>query len=357
MANLIPLLALTSAEYSEEIHKRLGKGRQHGLYLYQEWFRKGLFSGNHPAFNNASGLKEAIANLTDFSLLEPCNSLSDGATQKILLKTKEGLEVETVVIPMEAGGTLCVSSQVGCRMGCRFCETGKMGLLKNLSAAEIVSQCFYARHVAKQTVRNVVFMGMGEPFDNYDAVLQAFRVLNDPKGLNIGARHITVSTSGLVNGIERLAREEGATPNLAVSINAPNDGLRKSLMPVNVKHDLQQLHQAIRSYNQKTGRQVLVAYVLLKGLNDTHEHANELGEYLTGLDIKINLIPYNSQTRELYQPPDSAEVAAFKSSLAAKGYQVLVRGTKGDKIMAACGQLGNQKSKKLFFAAQSLKGV
>lgn len=296
----------------------------------------------HPAFNNAAALFGQFEFMIDTTILEPIISKSDGSNEKLLFRTKEGYEVESVLIPMEAGGTLCVSSQVGCRMGCRFCETGRMGLLKNLTSKEIVSQVYYVRHILGAEVRNIVFMGMGEPFDNYDEVMQAFRTISDPRGINIGARHMTISTSGKVDEIRRFAEEVGPCPHLAVSINASNNTLRTKLMPVNRAHSMEALYQAILFYNQKTHKQVLAAYVLIGDINDTSIHAQELGDYLQGLDVKINLIPYNPQSHDRYKAPSFDQVEKFKEVLITKGYQVLVRKSRGHQIMAACGQLGNK---------------
>lgn len=336
-------LSLTSSEFADAIRAKIGKGREHALLLYQEWHRTGKMTGSKSAFSNARTLYDQIVKETRFDLLDPVPGRTDGCTEKFLFKTKEGLEIESVLIPMEAGATLCVSSQVGCRMGCRFCETGRMGLLKNLSPAEIVSQVFYARHHLGAEVRNVVFMGMGEPFDNYEAVMQAFRVISDPNGLNIGPKHITISTSGKVPEIIKFANEEAPCPFLAVSISAPTNELRTKLMPINRTHSMQELYDAIHYYNGKTGKQVLAAYVLIKGVNDAEDQAKELALYLKGLDVKINLIPYNPQTHDRFQAPDSALVERFKLVLVNEGYAVLVRKSRGEQIMAACGQLGKKQ--------------
>jgi 23S rRNA (adenine2503-C2)-methyltransferase len=337
----IKILSQTSASYATTIHERLGKGYQHALHVYEEWFRTGKVEGINPAFNNARALLKDIISLTDFSVLPLKNQKDDGQTGKFLLTTAPNLEIESVLIPMQAGGTLCVSSQVGCRLGCAFCETGRMGLLKSLPAEEIVSQLFVARFQLNFEVRNIVFMGMGEPFDNYDAVMQAFRILTDPHGFALGRNHITVSTSGCVDGIYRLLEEKGEIPHLAVSLNAPNDAIRQKLMPINRKHSMTELYAGMKAFCEKTGNTILVAYVLLKGQNDSLEYAQELAEYLRGLNVKINLIPYNPQSRDRFQPSDEGVIEAFSIKLRDLGYQTLIRQTKGQKIMAACGQLGN----------------
>ena len=186
-------------------------------------------------------------------------------------------------------------------------------------------------------------MGMGEPFDNYDNVMGAIRVLTDPLGLGFGVHHITVSTSGRVDEIYRFMEEEGPIPHLAVSLNAPTDEQRNRLMPINKRHSLSDLYNAMKAYNTKRGKSILVAYVLLRGQNDSIEHAEQLANFLQGLNVKINVIPYNPQSRDRYQPPEQSVLEAFTDHLRSKGYYTLLRQTKGQKIMAACGQLGNVK--------------
>lgn len=332
---------MTHDAFSAAVQCRLGKGALHAGLMYEELMRTGRIKGDAPAFNNAKELFSTIYDLIDFSCLPISSEYSDGMTGKILLKTPDSLDVEAVLIPMQSGGTLCVSSQVGCRMGCAFCETGRMGLIRNLTATEIVSQVFVARHQLGFGMRNIVFMGMGEPFDNYEAVMQAVRVLCEPKGLGFGVRHVTVSTSGCIEGIYRLASEGDYAPNLAVSVNAPSDDERNRLMPVNRKHAMSDLYAAMDHYCKTTGRQILTAYVLMKGVNDSVDHASRLADYLQGLDVKVNIIPYNPQTRDRFAAPEPKVVDSFALKLRERGYRTLVRATKGRDIMAACGQLGN----------------
>jgi 23S rRNA (adenine2503-C2)-methyltransferase len=340
------ILTHTSHSFSEFIHQSLGKGRQHAVIFYEAIFRRGTPPLNHPAFKNCPGLFNDILKLVKLPCPEIYGKQTEGHTTKFLLKTEDRLEVESVLIPMQSGGTLCISSQVGCRMGCSFCETGRMGLLRNLTTAEIVSQVFAAYHLLGCRFRNIVFMGMGEPFDNYDEVMLAAKILMDPKGFGFGKKHITISTSGCVEGILRMANTDSDTPNLAVSINAPSDEVRNRLMPINRTHQMAELHEAMHFYCQKTGRQILAAYVLLKGVNDRLEDADRLADYLRGLDVKINLIPYNSQSKDRYQAPDLLELEAFAERLRSLGYYTLLRLTKGHSIMAACGQLGNLQLRK-----------
>lgn len=340
------LLGLTRQEFSSKITAALGKGSVHASLLYEEFFREGSLLGKDPAFNNARVLYQDIVNLLQLDMPRLVIEKSDGITGKFLLKTHDQLEIESVLIPMQSGGTLCISSQVGCRMGCAFCETGRMGLLRNLTADEIVAQVYVAKHELGFAMRNIVFMGMGEPFDNYDNVMQAVRVLMDPKGFGFGRNHITISTSGCAEEIDRLIGEGEFGPNLAVSINAPDDESRNKLMPVNRKHDMSRLYQSMDHYCKQTGREILAAYVLMKGHNDTLEHADKLAAYLRGLNVKVNLIPYNPQSRDRFQPPEREVIDQFTTRLREHGYYTLLRLTKGRDIMAACGQLGNLELRK-----------
>lgn len=341
-----PILAYCSKGFSDYVVANLGKGSQHALLFYEEVCRQGKPPSDHPAFKNCPALLQAIFNLTRLPQPQICGMHTDGNTSKFLLKTVDQLEVETVLIRMQSGGTLCISSQVGCRMGCSFCETGRMGLLRNLTADEIVDQVYAARHLLGHSFRNIVFMGMGEPFDNYDEVLKAAKILMDPLGFGFGKKHLTISTSGCIEGILRLANDISETPNLAVSINAPSNEIRNRLMPINRTHDMEKLHEVLSFYCQKTERSVLIAYVLLEDVNDRLEDADNLAHYLKGLDVKINLIPYNSQSRERYSPPAPSVIDAFAYRLRQHGYYTLLRQTKGHSIMAACGQLGNLHQKK-----------
>ncbi len=337
----IALLSHTHQSFCDLISTELGKGRVHAGLIYEEFYRKGVITGTHPAFNNAQAIFHEILERLDLTLLNLHLEKKDEETKKFLLKTHDNLEFETVLIPMQAGGTLCISSQVGCRMGCAFCETGRMGLLRNLTTQEIISQVFVARHVLGYTIRNIVFMGMGEPFDNYDYVMQAARILMDPKGFGFGRNHITISTSGIVDKILEFTHEKGPKPNLAISVNAPQNEARNRLMPINRKHDMQQLYSAMKTYNEITGLDILTAYVLLKDVNDSAEHADQLASYLKGLNVKINLIPYNPQTRDRFARSDDVAIESFRQRLRSHGYHTLLRLTRGTNIMAACGQLGN----------------
>lgn len=340
------LLAHTAEEFADRIHERLGRGRLHAIKLYSHWMREATLEG-FVCEPQAASLVQKMIEETDFSLPEWRIAFSDGGTTKIVIRFKDGLECEAVLIPMKSKGTLCISSQVGCKMGCAFCETGRMGLIRHLSVEEIVSQVFIARHLAKGAVDNIVFMGMGEPLDNFEPVMQAIRVLTDSFGLSIGPSKIAVSTSGLVDKIDAFADRADPAVNLAVSVNAPTDEIRRRIMPVNRKWDMGQLKSAMERFCSHPRRQILIEYVLLEGVNDSLEHADLLAEYLRGLRVKVNLIPYNPQSKDRFAPPSDEVREAFLERVRSHGYVTLLRKTKGDKIMAACGQLGNLELKKL----------
>lgn len=354
--NTLSIFSHTQESFVEAMFLRFGKGRQHAAKLYSDWFRKGHVRDIADwAEPQAMALVERMIAAVDFGLLEVSHLKEEGGTVKFLLKFSDGLESESVLIPMEAGTTICISSQVGCKMGCAFCETGKMGLIRHLTCEEIVAQVFCARFVLGREVRNIVFMGMGEPFDNYDAVMRAVAVLTCSGGLGFGPSRITISTSGKVDAILRMAKEANPALNLAVSVNAPTDEIRNRIMPVNRQWNMAELKSAMLEYCADSRREILAEYVLLKGINDSLESADLLAEYLRGLKVKVNLIPYNPQTRDRFAPPGEECRETFLKRMREHGYQTLLRGTKGQQIMAACGQLGNVDVRRKLRVAQMTK--
>ncbi len=268
---------------------------------------------------------------------------ADGGVVKFVTQLTDDMNVESVVIPMYRRYTLCVSSQVGCRMGCRFCRTGRMGLIRNLTAAEIVGQVFTARHQLGFDIRNVVFMGMGEPLDNLKNVIQAIHVLEDQRGLDIARRYITVSTAGLAEKIDRLARIEGNPVNLAVSLNAPDDEIRSWLMPINRSVPMADLKKSLKNYPLSKRSSIFIEYVLIQGVNDRFEHAQRLGQYLAPLKVKLNLISYNPAYGSGLHPPSEKSYEQFHNWLTKQKIFVRRRNEKGGRIMAACGQLGGKR--------------
>ena len=275
----------------------------------------------------------------------------DGETRKTLWGIGGDTVIETVLMRYPDRATVCVSSQAGCGMGCVFCATGKMGLLRNISSGQIVEQVLHFERRLRQQramgdsrvdhVTNLVFMGMGEPFANYDRWWQAVERLHDPAGYNLGARNMTVSTVGLVPGIKRLA--EARLPiNLAVSLHAPNDELRSSLMPVNKRYPLDMLLGAVRDYTDATHRRVSFEYVLLQDQNDRPEQAVELAERISGMLCHVNLIPWNPIPGTPLERSHRRRVNAFQEELTKRGISCTVRIERGVEIAAACGQLAAQ---------------
>ena len=266
-----------------------------------------------------------------------------GLTTKVLCRLADGQTVESVLIPMSSGGhhTVCLSSQVGCRMGCSFCHTAKMGLVRNLTAHEIVAQAVAVHRATGKAPRNAVFMGMGEPLDNAEAVAQAVRVLTDPSGVALAHRHVTVSTVGRVDQLARWQELGFGRINLAVSLTAADDDLRSELMPVNRLHPLMQLKQVMHTIQMLPGRRILVSCVVIPGVTDQPSHTADLINFLNGLPVLVNLIPYNPIPSRECRAPTAAEVAVVRARLDRAGIPVRLRVTKGDAVMAACGQLGD----------------
>ncbi|PCI24360.1 23S rRNA (adenine(2503)-C(2))-methyltransferase RlmN [Candidatus Peregrinibacteria bacterium] len=268
--------------------------------------------------------------------------VSKDKTQKILFKANDGKMIESVLMRhLHERNTVCVSSQVGCAMACTFCATGKMGITRNLTADEIVMQVVYfQKKMANegQRIRNVVFMGMGEPLNNYENVMEAVRVLNDQKKCAIGIRHLTISTCGVVPMIEKLIKDP-LKMNLAISLHAPNDKLRSSIMPINDAFPLAELMKVLRKYQAVTNNRIFYEYVLLKGVNDSLENAAELGKLLQGTNAHVNLIPYNPGADDAYEAPANNANRRFQKAIEEFGVPVTVRVTFGQDIDGACGQL------------------
>ncbi len=266
---------------------------------------------------------------------------SEDGTQRYLLGLADGLSVEAVTMPYEDRVTLCLSSQVGCRFACRFCQTGVMGLARSLTAGEIVGQVLRLRTElnAPDLPVNIVFMGQGEPLDNAESVSQAIGGLQDPSGPGLSWRRITLSTVGVVPEIKRLAELGAQRPRLAISLNASTDEVRSEIMPVNRKWPISELLAAIRSLSWRTRERVTFEYVLLAGVNDHPEDAQRLGELLRGLPAKVNLIPWNELAGLPYERPSARAIEQFRLQVLRGGLDALVRYSRGTDIAAACGQL------------------
>jgi 23S rRNA (adenine2503-C2)-methyltransferase len=345
------ICGLTCLELQTHARARLPAGHGVARTLWKQVMQRGVFEPE------ALGLREETARAwrEHFRLELPrvvrtaSEETEVGTTAKAVLSTHDGLEYECVLLPMGHGrSTLCVSSQVGCKMGCTFCETGRMGLLRSLSAAEIVAQILVARHVLGWPVRNVVFMGMGEALDNFDALAQVLRVMTDQSGMSFSQERLTVCTVGRVDGIERLKALGMKRLNLSISLNAANDALRSELMPVNRSVPLSRLQEALLGYKPRANFVLGVNYCLLPGKNDAPEHAREVAEFCRPIErVMVNVIPYNPGTAPLTRMPTEDEIDRFIGLLRDQGLPVRRRITKGRSVMAACGQLGNVELRQL----------
>jgi 23S rRNA (adenine2503-C2)-methyltransferase len=288
-------------------------------------------------------LRQKIAENLQFTSLVPARKLvsSDGQTVKTLFTLLDGHAIEAVLMHYDERQTLCISSQAGCAMGCVFCATGQIGFKRNLTSGEIVEQVlYYARllKAVKKVVTNIVVMGMGEPFQNYDAVLAAIDRLNDPDGFNLGARRFTISTVGWVPAIDKFAAEKRQV-NLAISLHAANDALRSSLLPVTKKYPLDVLMAACRNYVAATNRRLTFEWALINGVNDRDQDAHELSALLKGMLCHINIIPLNPTQKYPGQPTTRDKAERFKAILESNGIPCTIRLRRGIDIQAGCGQL------------------
>ncbi|MDZ7269137.1 MAG: 23S rRNA (adenine(2503)-C(2))-methyltransferase RlmN [candidate division KSB1 bacterium] len=316
----------------------LGEKPFRGRQLFQ-W----IYGRSATSFAEMTNLSLALrARLAETAELAPLEVVQrrlsrKGDAEKLLFRLADGLEVESVMMSEGDRHTLCLSSQVGCPIDCAFCATGKMGLLRNLSAGEIINQLLTAQRVCGRKVTNVVLMGMGEPFNNYEAVIKACQLMADPEGPNLGQRHIVISTSGLIPRIRQFTAE-GHKFRLAISLNATTDEVRNRLMPLNRKYPIAELLAAARDYAQQAKQRVTFEYVLLAGVNDSLQDADRLKKLVAGIPCKINLIPYNA-VDESFQRPPAGRIEAFYRRLQDLTAPVTLRWSKGDDIDAACGQL------------------
>ena len=309
-----------------------------------DWLYVHLAGGFEEMSNLPMALRERLGQYYTIDPFERVHELvsEDGLTRKALLRLADGETIETVLMEYELRHTVCVSSQVGCPVGCSFCASGQGGLARNLQVAEIVAQpLHYARQLRAQrgaSVTHVVVMGIGEPLLNYDAVWKGVETWNDPRGLGLSARRITLSTAGYLPGIERLAGER-LQVGLAVSLHAADDALRDQLVPLNHRYPIADLLAACRGYVARTGRRITIEYALIDGVNDTLAHAYRLADLLRGLLCHVNLIPLNPVPEAGYRPSPQTRVRAFQRALKERGVPATVRLRRGVHIQAACGQL------------------
>ena len=328
-----------TAEELQNVMAELGEKPFRGKQLYQ-WLHVKLADSYESMTNLPQHLRQRLEEEYPYTCLKPVEvqtSKQDG-TQKYLFALGDGNVIESVLMKYKHGNSVCISSQAGCRMGCRFCASGIGGLTRNLLPSEMLDQIYQIQKLSKERVSNVVVMGTGEPLDNYDNLVRFIRMLSDEKGLNISQRNVTVSTCGIVPRIRQLA-EEKLQITLAISLHASNQEKRRELMPVANKYELGELMDACRSYFEKSGRRLTFEYSLVGGKNDTPEDAAELAALLKGLNCHVNLIPVNPVKERDFVQSDKKVIANFQNKLEKCGINVTIRREMGRDIDGACGQL------------------
>ncbi|GHU84647.1 dual-specificity RNA methyltransferase RlmN [Deferribacterales bacterium] len=321
----------------------LGESKYRAGQLFR-WLYHERATNINSMSNISKTFRELLADNARILQLKELASVSskiDGTT-KVLFELEDGERIEAVVLPARGSLTACISSQVGCKMGCRFCATARIGYKRNLHTAEILEQLrqleVLARAKFNGNLTNIVFMGMGEPLDNYNNVLKAINIMLDDNGYGYSHRRITLSSAGLAPKI-KLMLDDGCNVNLAVSINAPDDDTRRAIMPINNKYNLAELMETLKGLDLQRRKRITIEYVMLGGLNDTAEHARSLMTLLRGLPVKINLIRYNGGGDANLKPPKEEDVLAFQSILTSHKYTTFIRKSLGADIFGACGQL------------------
>ena len=320
-------------DYFISINDKKFRATQIYEYLYKKR------NDNIDTYSNIpKNIKEDLKNNFIFKKIKIIKKQEDKDVKKYLFELDDKNHIESVVMYHDYGISICVSSQIGCNMGCKFCQSGKLKKIRNLESYEIVEQILLVEEDIKERITHVVVMGIGEPFDNYDNVMKFVHIINSPKGINIGSRHITISTCGIVPKIDEFSNEEGQV-NLAISLHAPNDELRKKIMPIAKIYSLNELMDAIKRYIKKTNRRVTFEYIMLENINDSKECAYELVKLLKGLNAYVNLIPYNETENSLFSRTKNVQIKAFYDILKESSITVTIRREFGSNVDAACGQL------------------
>ena len=307
-----------------------------------EWIYKHKVYSFNDMSNLSKSLIERLNNDFNFDFIKIKRKQESKLTNKYLFELLDGNFIEAVLMRHDYGLSICVSSQVGCNMGCAFCESGRLKKVRNLNTYEIVEQVLLIEADLNERIDSVVIMGIGEPFDNYDNIIKFIKIINSPYGLAIGARHITVSTSGIIPKI----KEFMSLPlqvNLAISLHAPNEELRSKLMPVNKAYPLSELMSVLKEYILKTNRRITIEYVMLKEVNDDLRYAKELTNLLKGLNVYVNLIPYNETSHIEFKKSDKSQILKFYDYLKKSGINTTIRKEFGSEVDAACGQLRSKE--------------
>ena len=324
-------------EELENYFINLGEKKFKATQVYEWIYRKKINS-----FQDMSNIKktllEQLTNDFYFDDLEILSKKEDIDVKKYLFKLEDGNKIEAVLMNHDYGNSLCISTQVGCNMSCSFCESGRLKKIRNLNANEMILQILKIQEDLNIRISHVVLMGIGEPFDNYENVIKFINIVNDPYGIALGSRHVTVSTSGIVPKILDFI-EDGKQVNLAISLHAPNDELRSKIMPINKAYNIKKLMEAINKYINKTNRRVTFEYIMLKDVNDTDECAIQLSSLLKGMNCYVNLIPYNETTHIEYKKSSKEKILRFYDILKKNKINVTIRREFGSKVNAACGQL------------------
>jgi len=336
--NNLDLKSLTLEEMTE-ILKALGQPAFRAKQIF-EWLHCKLVTSYDAMTNLPISLRETLNEKYPITVLEEVNSLrsANDETIKYLFRLKDNRVIESVLMRYHYGNSVCISSQVGCRMGCKFCASTIGGKERDLLPSEMLEQIYRIQTLSGQRVSHLVVMGTGEPFDNYDNLMRFLRLLTDPNGLNLSARNITVSTCGIPDRIRAFA-EEGMPITLALSLHAPNNEVRKQLMPVATQYDLEEVLNAFRYYYDRTGRRLTFEYSMVEGVNDEEEHAKELAKRIKGLNCHVNLIPVNPIKERNFRQSESKRIQNFKNILEKNRINVTIRREMGADINAACGQL------------------
>lgn len=324
-------------EELKEYFKSKNEKEFKAMQIY-EW----LYKKRVKSFDEMSNIKkETIEKLKENFKLKQLKILAkqiDKDVCKYLFGLEDNNKIEAVLMKHDYGNSLCVSTQVGCNMGCAFCESGRLKKIRNLESYEMVSQILQVEEDLNIRISHIVLMGIGEPFDNYNNVIKFIDIINEPKGIDIGARHITVSTSGLVNKIEEFSNNPKQV-NLAISLHAPNNKIRNEIMQVNKAYPIEKLIEAVKKYIKKTNRRVTFEYIMLDKINDTEECAKELSNLLKGINCYVNLIPYNETSHIKFKSSKKEQIMRFYDILKKNNINVTIRKEFGRKVSAACGQL------------------